>query len=345
MAGSQQTCFSGRVQQAAAPRTWHCARPARQLRKMTVTASKEDTVIVPKPKLVTDEWQKVLDLQKAGEMMQATVTSVARGGVVVEFGEKKSGFIPFSLMDPARIPSAAAGPDAKQQLVGKIFTTKIVEVNVPERRVVLSERAASLAKMVQRLVVGSVVEGVVSYVSDFGAFVMLKDPDGELNGAEGLIHISELSWEWVSTPDKVVQPGKVVKVKVVGVDKETPRINLSLKQMEEDPLMETLDDLVPLNEGSADVMAVPASVPEEVEDICQALADVPGISNVTLGRQAEEKRVVSQDLELWITRETVEDGFNLLARAGRVVQEIHVATDMSRTEMKENIQQLLKRIV
>lgn len=338
----QKMCFNGRpVQQQQ-----RLMVPAKQQRKafrVAASAGADKAKVAPKPKIVTTDWQKVLDLQKAGAPVQAKVVAVIRGGARVEYGDGRTGFIPFSLMDPARVPSTSDPEERAAQLLGKTITAKIVEVNVPERRVTLSERAASLAKLVQRLSEGDVVEGVVSYVSDFGAFVMLRDPEGELNGAEGLIHISELSWEWVSTPDKVVQPGKVVKVKVVGVDKDTPRIKLSLKQMEDDPLKETLDDLVPV--GAAQMLSVPASVPEEFEDICQALASVPGVSGVTIGRQAEEKRVVSQDLELWITRESVEDGFNLLARAGRTVQEIHVSTEMSRPEMKETIQQLLKRII
>ena len=195
-----------------------------------------------------------------------------------------------------------------------------------------------------------------------------------------MIHISELAWRWVSTPDKVVQPGMFVRAKVVGVDREKARINLSLKQMEvgycithftncfsrdregvllccnnvavvastpntlqlssllllllllfllssllsslllhmsllfflfhietlskkkcvsqDDPLTETLDDLVPLD-ASNSIIAVPTCVPEAVEDICAALSELDAINSVTLGRQAQEKAVVSQVRHCW----------------------------------------------
>ena len=146
-----------------------------------------------------------------------------------------------------------------------------------------------------------------------------------MHGAEGLIHLSELSWDAVLTPEAVVQPGTVVRVRVLGADAEKGRIRLSLKRMEADPLTETLDALLPLDAGDdAERVASPAAastssssfsddsassdpalVPTSIEGVCDALRAEPGVDAVKLGRQAEEKRAVSQDLELWISRAVV----------------------------------------
>jgi hypothetical protein len=89
---------------------------------------------------------------------------------------------------------------------------------------------------------------------------------------------------------------------------------------------------------------VPAGVPPGVDEILEALDAQPGIGSITLGRCVEEKRTVSQDLELWITKETVAGGYNLAVRAGRVVQEVIVATSMGPEEMRATVQRVLRSI-
>ena len=231
------------------------------------------------------------------------------------------GFIPTSKLDPSRVP--AGGPPPRS-LVGTAIDAKVVQVDAAGRKLILSERAASLASLAGAIGAGDVLTGVVTRLCDYGAFVSLQSPgDGGLHGAEGLIHLSELSWDAVLTPEAVVQPGTVVRVRVLGADAERGRINLSLKRMEADPLTETLDALLPLGEGgeggdsSAERLSpastsgegsssdAPALVPTSIEGVCAALRAEPGVSAVKLGRQAEEKRAVSQDLELWISRAVV----------------------------------------
>ena len=87
-------------------------------------------------------------------------------------------------------------------------------MDVPNKDLVLSERAALMAEASARITVGAVMEGVVSSVEDFGAFVTLRDHDGQFHGVEGLIHISELSWTRVTAPEQVVQPGQALRVQV-----------------------------------------------------------------------------------------------------------------------------------
>ena len=241
------------------------------------------------------------------------------------------GFIPTSKLDPSRVP--AGGPPPRS-LVGTAIDAKVVQVDAAGRKLILSERAASLASLAGAIAAGDVLTGVVTRLCDYGAFVSLQSPgDGGLHGAEGLIHLSELSWDAVLTPEAVVQPGTVVRVRVLGADAERGRIRLSLKRMEADPLTETLDALLPLGgeggdsssaervaaasasasaastSGGGSSDASPALVPTSIEGVCDALRAEPGVDSVKLGRQAEEKRAVSQDLELWISRAVVAVSF------------------------------------
>lgn len=99
----------------------------------------------------------------------------------------------------------------------------------------------------------------------------------------------------------------------------------------------------PLPQGEE--VSVPTSMPSGVEDILSELSKEPGVAGVALGRRAEERRTVSQDLELWISKEAVVGGYNLLARAGRLVQEIHVESGLPPAEMKAAVQRVLRRLV
>ncbi len=104
-----------------------------------------------------------------------------------------------------------------------------------------------LIVMASSVAPGDVLAGVVTRCSDHGAFVSLQSPDGGLHGAEGLIHISELSWAAVLTPEAVVPPGTVVRAVVLAADAARGRIELSLKRLEADPLTQTLDALLPID--------------------------------------------------------------------------------------------------
>ena len=117
------------------------------------------------------------------------------------------------------------------------------------------------------------------------------------------------------------------------------RVTFSLKQLQADPLLETLDTIMPvaMPEPSVDEDELMDTPLPGLTDICSNLLTEEGIDAVIPGRQAVEQRVVSQDLELWLTNVVVEDGYNLLARAGRQVQEIHVVTGLDRDAIKRAI--------
>ena len=177
-----------------------------------------------------DELQRVFDEQ---EIVEVTAYDANRGGLLVEL-EGIRGFLPVSQLAAGHYPrvSGADKDEILQKLnalVEQPLRVRILDVSRKDNKLIFSEKEAVKDDMQARfakLKVGDVVEGVVTGVIDFGAFV-------NVDGIEGLIHISEISWERVEDPRKYVKVGEVVQAKIIAIDKD--RLSLSLKQMSEDP--------------------------------------------------------------------------------------------------------------
>ena len=144
------------------------------------------------------------------------------------------GFLPASLVDIRRVQDL-------DEFLGKELRCKVIELNRSRNNVVLSRRAVlederkeMRQAILDRLNPGDVVEGTISNIVDFGAFV-------DLDGMDGLIHISELSWSHVNHPSEVLEIGQTVNVKVLDIDRERQRISLGLKQTQSDPWQQVLD--------------------------------------------------------------------------------------------------------
>ena len=227
---------------------------------------------------------------------------------------------------------------ALEAQVGSVINVKVTAVE--DKKIVVSERALVQEQGAKNLKVGVRASGRVVSMSDFGAFVELSEDDPQAPRLEGLIHISELSWNRISHPRDVVRVGEELDVMVLDITPKEgdrpPRVTFSLKQLQADPLLETLDTIMPvaMPEPSVDEDELLDTPLPGLLDICANLLTEEGIDAVIPGRQAVEQRVVSQDLELWLTNVVVEDGYNLLARAGRQVQEIHVVTGLGRDAIK-----------
>jgi len=312
--------------------------------KVASLPEEEQEPLQAPPEAVTPAWQHAIDLLQSGESFTTKIQAVNKSGVLVGVG-KLTGFIPYKLMYRALL-GAIDRRDWSRELVGRPMEVKVTQVVVPERRLICSQKAALLDKAAVQLPIGEVVSGMVTSLHSFGAFIELADPT-DLEGTEVILPLREVSWDWISTVSVKLAKGDQVSVRVIDVrPPPRPKVVVSLKRMQEDPLKETLDKVLPL-EGGIDwgsLGEVVADVPTGVEDVLTELSKEAGVLEVTLGRRAEEKRTVSQDLELWISREAVADGFNLVARAGRVLQEIRVATGMSAGEMRSAVQRVLKRV-
>lgn len=180
-----------------------------------------------------DELRRIFD---AHEIVEVTAYDANRGGLLVEL-EGIRGFLPVSQLAAGHYPrvSGADKDEILQKLnalVGKPIRVRILDVSRKDNKLIFSEKEAVKDDMQARfaeLKVGDVVEGVVTGVIDFGAFVNVQ-------GIEGLIHISEISWERVEDPRNYVKVGETVKAKIIAIDKD--RLSLSLKQMSEDPWLQ-----------------------------------------------------------------------------------------------------------
>lgn len=296
-----------------------------------------------------EDWERAVKSKETGSVHKVKVEACNSGGLLVRFGSI-AGFLPFSQMSASRTQKDGKPMgDVGKDLIGKALLVKVLEVNKVEKRLLFSEKQAVWSQSVQQIKEGDIFEGKVNCITDFGAFVDLRFPNGSYP-LTGLVHVSELSWDPVVDPHDVLQEGQDVRVKVSNLDLERMRLSLSIKQLQKDPLFETLDTLMPKDDSiTNDVVDIEDESLSEplpgLADICQELLQEDGINEVTPGRLALEKRVVSQDLELWLSSVPVEDGnFTLLARAGRQVQEVHLKTSLDREGIKAAVQRVTGRV-
>lgn len=177
-------------------------------------------------------WRNIEAAAESGQPVTGTVIEVVKGGLIVDLGVR--GFLPASLVDIRRVPNL-------DEYMSQPIECKVIELNRSRNNVVLSRRAVleeerkeQRQEILDRLQPGLVVEGVISNIVDFGAFV-------DLNGIDGLIHISELSWSHVNHPSEILNIGDTVQVKVLDIDRDRQRISLGLKQTQEDPWQRVVD--------------------------------------------------------------------------------------------------------
>lgn len=180
-----------------------------------------------------DELQRVFE---AGESIEISPYDANRGGLLVEL-EGIRGFLPVSQLAAGHYPrvSSADKDEILQKLnalINKSIKVRILDVSRKDNKLIFSEKEAikdDIQGVFSKLKVGDSIDGLVTGVIDFGAFV-------SIDGIEGLIHISEISWERVENPRDYIKVGDSVKAKIIAIDKD--RLSLSLKQMQEDPWLE-----------------------------------------------------------------------------------------------------------
>src|SRR5918912_260732 len=168
-----------------------------------------------------------------GYKSEGVIIAGVKGGLIIDLGVR--GFLPASLVDIRRVQNL-------DEFLGQKIECKVIELNRSRNNVVLSRRAVLeeerkevRQQILDRLQPGQIVEGAISNIVDFGAFV-------DLDGIEGLIHISELSWSHVNHPSEILSIGDVVPVKVLDIDSERRRLSLSAKRVE--------DQVLPLRSAS-----------------------------------------------------------------------------------------------
>jgi len=173
-------------------------------------------------------WRRVQQAQQTGKILHAMVVDKVKGGLVVDLGMR--GFVPGSHVDLSQAKGRRF-----EWFVGQSIPLKVLEVDRPKGRVILSHRLAveeerqkRKGELLATLQEGMVVEGTVKRLTDFGAFV-------DLGGTDGLLPISEMSWTYIKHPSEVIRRNQRLKLTVLRVDREAGRISLGLKQILEDP--------------------------------------------------------------------------------------------------------------
>lgn len=199
-------------------------------------------VLLSLRKAVKDKgWDEIQSKLDASEIVEVTPFDANRGGLLVEY-EGIRGFMPVSQLAAEHYPRVGAADKDEilqrlNSLVGKSIKARILDANKKENKLIFSEKEAikdGLAERFNELKVGDIVKGVVTGVVDFGVFV-------NVDGIEGLIHISEISWERVSNPSDYVKVGDTIEAKIIAIDKE--RLSLSIKQLSEDPWISEVEGL------------------------------------------------------------------------------------------------------
>src|SRR5205807_1577726 len=201
---------------------------------LVLTKEDQDGRLIPSKKRARFEkaWRRIEAAAESGEPVEGAVIEVVKGGLIIDLGVR--GFLPASLVDIRRVQNL-------DDFLGEKIETKVIELNRSRNNVVLSRRAVLeeerkevRQQILDRLQPGQIVEGAISYIVDFGAFV-------DLDGIDGLIHISELSWSHVNHPSEILSIGQTVPVKVLDIDRDRQRISLGLKQTQEDPWQRVVD--------------------------------------------------------------------------------------------------------
>ncbi len=208
-----------------------------------IDAEMEDGyVLLSLRKAVKDKgWDEINAKLDNAEIVEVTPFDANRGGLLVEY-EGIRGFLPVSQLSAEHYPRVGSSDKDEilqrlNSLVGKPIRVRILDAIKKENKLIFSEKEAikdGLAERFAELKVGDVVKGVVTGVVDFGVFV-------NVDGIEGLVHISEISWERVNNPSDYVKVGDQLEAKIIAIDKE--RLSLSMKQLVEDPWLHEVENL------------------------------------------------------------------------------------------------------
>jgi len=218
------------------PNDLRALKPGQSVSVYVIDKSEDDdTMLVSLARAAQQsDWDRAQKLLRSEEPVSLPVIDINKGGVIVRLGRLR-GFVPGSqLLANWRIHQNADESESRwEALLGQTLMLCIIEVTPERNRLILSERRAVDSKAVKRrilekLKVGAVAQGVISNVVPFGAFV-------NVNGVDGLLHISELSWKRVTRPQEIVQVGQELDVYILDIDLEQERLGLSLKRLVADP--------------------------------------------------------------------------------------------------------------
>ena len=217
-----------------------------------VNAAPPESAAAPPP--ASTGWTRAEQSYAQGETLELRVVGYNRGGLLVDLGDLR-GFVPASQL--SALPRQVSEEERAQALaryVGATVRVKVIEFDRARNRLILSERVANPPPSRAEQILATIEpaqtrRGIVRNVTDFGAFV-------DLGGVEGLIHVSELSWQYVAHPRQMLQPGQEIDVYVMEVNRDQKRIACSLKRLTPNPWAELAGKLKPGDWTSGTVTSV-----------------------------------------------------------------------------------------
>lgn len=185
---------------------------------------------------LTTAWEDIREKMEKGELINAPIININKGGLIVEVNGIQ-GFLPLSQLASEHYPKVEGGDTTKivqalQKFKGQSFLVKIIDFLESENKLIVSERAIkeeAAKEELAKLTVGNVIEGEITEVTDFGAFVRISD------SLDALIHSSEIDWKFIDNPKDVLHTGDKIKAKIINIDLAAGRIFLSLKALKDDP--------------------------------------------------------------------------------------------------------------
>lgn len=185
-------------------------------------------------------WEELSRAKEKDETIKVRITGANKGGLLVEvFGI--SAFLPVSQLSSANYPKVEGGDSQKilkslQKFIGKEMEVKVLDFDRKEEKLILSEKAKDnkkIKEILEKYKIGDVIEGEITGVVDFGAFIKFPDGAGPDDFLEGLIHISELDWQLIEDPSSVIKVGEKIKAKIIDISDK--KVSLSIKALKQDP--------------------------------------------------------------------------------------------------------------
>lgn len=218
------------------PERMRSLKPGETILAMLVELENEDGYreLSLKSAQMTTAWQDIKEKMDKEEIITTSIININKGGLIVEISGVQ-GFLPLSQLSPEHYPKVEGGDTTKivqalQKFKGQEVQVKIIDFSETENKLIVSEKAIleDLAKEeIKKLNVGDTVEGEITEVTDFGAFVKLSD------NLDALIHSSEIDWKFIEDPREVLHIGEKIKAKIINLD--GGRVSLSLKALKDDP--------------------------------------------------------------------------------------------------------------
>jgi small subunit ribosomal protein S1 len=223
-------------------------------------------------------WEEVTAKCESGEVIDIAPYDANRGGLLVEY-EGVRGFLPVSQLSAEHYPRVGSNDKDEilqrlNSLVGQTLKVRILDCDRKANKLIFSEKEAikdGLAERFEKMKIGDSVKGVVTGVVDFGVFVNVE-------GIEGLVHISEISWERVNNPSDYVKVGQTIEAKIISIDKD--RLSLSIKQLTQDPWLDEVEQFKPGEEVEGTVTRItPFGAFVQISPAVEALVHISELGN------------------------------------------------------------------